>query len=452
MMAGLLFSLAVSYELFEQPFELLDSELDMQAHTMLAGLISKDSTLLLQGNSPVLTPLGRLYWLKIFDQHNTLVYASAMTKFTEIPLKKEKDRYNVSSSLPEGVAALDRDDSDRVTFRVRVFPLELYGKTYLVQIARPMEHLQEEIVEMIISIIIGLFVFMVALVVFGHYAAGKILRPIRMINALATDISDKNLDQRIPLGKNKDELHILSSSLNSMLDRLQFSFKQQKEFIANASHELKTPIAMQRLFFDEALQRSDLPDDFRTNLSNHSSILLRMDQLVKKLLNLSALELKQTVQLKPVNLSSLAADVLIEFEEILRKADISLTANIEEGIVLHADQEKVRRMLINLLDNALKYNRQKNGEIRFSLATAKQELAIEVYNTGQGIPANALKDVFKQFYRVEKSRSRMLGGSGLGLTIVQRIVELHHGRIAITSEYGSWTRVRIELPYPGASL
>jgi signal transduction histidine kinase len=446
LLAGLLFSIIITYELIEQPYELLDGELESQAHALIAGLASGAGGLFPQEDMSMLNSLGRLYWFKVFNRQQKLVYSSAMTDLVTLPIRNKNGSYNINATIPPGISALDRDDGKQVTFRVHVFSIDSAGQEYIIQIARPMEKLHEEIVDLIISIIISLILYTITLLLLGYFVAGKILQPIADINTLAREISEKTLDKRIPLGSNKDELYRLSSSLNRMFDRLQYSFKRQKEFIANASHELKTPMVMQRLFFSEAQQREDLPEDFVSRLEPQIKNLYRMDRLVKNLLDLSALERRETFSPKTVNLSDLITSVVSEFREIIEAAGIYLLLNIEEAVRVEADDEKLRQMLINLIDNAVKYNSGENGELRILLTTEQDGARIEIYNRGQGIPTKELKQVFKQFYRVEKSRSTTLGGSGLGLTIVKRIVELHHGTIELTSEPEQWVRIRVVLP------
>jgi len=448
LLAALLFSIVISYELTEQPFELLDKELDSQAHTILAGLSPQNGSLTAPSDTSMLLSLGKLYWFKVFDHKQNCIFASNMTQFVDIPLKGNDKRYNIHTTVPLEATYLEQDESNKVTFRVRVATILFEGENYLVQIARPIEKLWEEILELVIAIGIGLVFFTLALLLFGYFVAGKILRPISAINSLAREISEKTLDQRIPLGRNKDELYALSSSLNQMFDRLQFSFKKQKEFIANASHELKTPIALQRLFFDEAVQRNDLPESFRQKLVTQSGITLRMNQLVKNLLDLSALERNETLDSKLTDLTELARSVFKEFNEIIQSAGIRLLLDMEDAIRLPVDTEKMRRVLINLIDNAIKYNIETDGEIRFSLRRQDNSIRMEMSNTGKTIPEDALKQLFSQFYRVEKSRSTALGGSGLGLTIVKRIVELHHGTIEIENDGAPVNRIVVKIIFP----
>ncbi len=446
LVAGLLFSVVISYEMIEQPFELLDSELDSQAHTLLAGLDPRDERTVAQSETTMLDSLGRLYWLKVYNGSQELIYSTAMTKYVDLLLKRNGKGYNISAVIPQGTAALEQDDSNEVTFRVRVFTIPFRGQNYLVQIARPMEKLQEEIIDLVISITVGLLLFTITLLLAGYFVAGKILAPIARINTLAKEINDNTLDKRIPLGSNQDELYTLSSSLNKMFDRLQFSFQHQKEFVANASHELKTPIAMQRLFFSEVMQRTDLPGDLTDRLATQSEVVLRMDRLVKNLLELSTLELKETFTPTQVDLAQMLSMILHQFEEIMQASGIQLKVEMEDSVFVHGDEDNLRRMFINLIDNGVKYNSGEKRKIRVSLVKKNKEAEITVYNTGIGIASEEQDRIFDQFYRVEKSRASTSGGTGLGLTIVKRIVELHHGRIEIESEFGSWVQFYIFLP------
>ncbi len=448
LLAALLFSMIVSYELIEQPFELIDKELDSQAYTLLVGLSPQNGRITPPSNAGMLQSLGNSYWFKVFDQQQNIIHASSMTRFVNIPLQTGDKRYNVHVIVLEELFHLTRDYNNSVTFRVGVVTIPFGEQQYIIQIAKPMEKFWEEMVELFIAIGVGLIFFTITLILLGYLIAGKILQPIIEINGIAQEINDKTLGKRIPLGRNHDELHALSSSLNQMFDRLQFSFKRQKELIANASHELKTPIAMQRLFFDEAIQRDDLPEDFRLTLMAQTKATLRMNLLVKNILDLSALELNSALDLTPLNLTKLATSIFHEFDDIIKTAGIQLSLNMEKAVQLPGDKEKLRRMLINLIDNAIKYTHEKDGEIRFSLRKTGGNVQVQVFNTGQKIPENELKSVFNQFYRVEKSRSTDLGGSGLGLTIVKRIVTLHRGTITITSSANPVDHVLVTILLP----
>jgi signal transduction histidine kinase len=173
-----------------------------------------------------------------------------------------------------------------------------------------------------------------------------------------------------------------------------------------------------------------------------------MSRLVKNLLDLSALELKQRLDLKEINLAELLKLVLREYEVVFSAKKIDIQADIPPKLHIKGNWDNLQRAIINLVDNAVKYNRE-GGEIILKVLENKKGVHISLFNTGAGIPKTDLGRVFEQFYRVEKSRSTQYGGSGLGLSIVKRIIELHGGGIEIESEPSAWTRVNISFPYQG---
>jgi len=172
---------------------------------------------------------------------------------------------------------------------------------------------------------------------------------------------------------------------------------------------------------------------------------------VKNLLDLSALELKKNGEFQEVSLSGLVKSVLGDYEDVFAAKRITVAMEIPEELQVRGDKDELQRVLINLVDNAIKYNHT-GGEIRITASKCDHGVHLSLFNTGIGIPKADLDKVFEQFYRVEKSRSLRYGGSGLGLTIVKRIIELHRGTLEMESEPGAWTRVNISLPVPAKSL
>lgn len=441
-LASLLFSLVVFYEMVEQPYELLDSELDNQARTLLPVLVS-----LPESEALATVPTVSLYWLKIYNEDRRVIYESKLSRLIALPSYEKEAAYTVTAQIKninKQTFNLDYDDSDNVEFRVRVLTIGVNNHLYKVQIAKSMGNLTEEISELLLDLFIGIFISAIFLICLGYYVAGRILEPLSSINTLSREITDQTIGKRIPLGKNKDELYELSASLNTMFDRLQYSFAKQKEFVASVSHELKTPITMLRIFFDEQTCKSNLSSSLRERMLSQQTTLARMDRLVKNLLDLSVLELKNTYEPTGYDLAKQVHSILDEFSEIFEIESINVIVDMPGSIPIFADKEKLQRVLINIIDNAIKYNK-KNGEIKL-IVSKNDTITLEVYNTGVGIPQDDLERVFDQFYRVEKSRSRTHGGSGLGLSIVKQIINLHGGSITIESKPGAWVQVGITLP------
>jgi signal transduction histidine kinase len=445
-LASLIFSVFVFWEMAEQPYRLIDKDLENMAGTVVR-LVETTTT---QSNDSAqkdsLFDTG-LYWIKVYDDHMNVLYQSKLTRYTDLPFKHTNQPYMAEKIIPRERINLDQDSKNEVAFRIRTFSNMLRNQPCKVLVGKPVEKLEEEITDLVQGIAVGLSITTLLLIALSYYIAGKILTPINVINKMARDISDRSLDQRIPLGKSKDELYELSESLNRMFDRLQYSFAMQKQFIADASHELKSPITLLSLFIEDAVNLKELPETFKLRLIRQYDILQRMRRLVKNLLDLSALENKESMDFEELNLSELAKSVYEDFVEMLEARHIDVEIHIPEELHIVGCRDFLHRVLINLVDNAIKYNMD-GGKIEITVQAKNNNVCFSVFNTGKGIPKKDIDRVFEQFYRVEKSRSLHYGGSGLGLTIAKRIIELHGGSITIESEPGSWTRVNIYLQIP----
>jgi len=445
-LASLVFSVIVFWEMVEQPYRLIDKDLETMAGTVVrlvetTTTQSKDPA---QKDSPFDT--GQ-YWIKIYDDRMNVLYQSKLTRHTDLPFKNTNQPYMVERIIPRERINLDQDSKNEVAFRIKTFNNRLRDQPCRVLIGKPVEKLEEEIIDLAQGIAVGLSATTLFLIVLSYYIAGKILTPINVINRMARDINDRSLDQRIPLGKSKDELYELSESLNRMFDRLQYSFAMQKQFIADASHELKSPITLLSLFMEDAIHLKDLPETFRLRLIRQYDILQRMRRLVKNLLDLSALEARETIDFEELALSELIRSVHDDYAEVLAARQIDMKIDVPENLRIRGDRDSLQRVLINLVDNAIKYNIV-GGKIEINTKVKNENVYLSLFNTGKGISKKDTDRVFEQFYRVEKSRSHQYGGSGLGLTIVKRIIELHQGKITIESEPEAWTRVNIYLPIP----
>jgi len=443
-LVSLVFSTIVFLAMIEQPYRLIDDELDTVAKVAMR--FAYPTVEKPEGMQTSNTPINsKGYWIKIFNDHKTVIYQSELTRYADLPLYDKHGGYTVRTTIPKERLRLNQDKKNEVTFRVRRIRVPVQGGTYVVQIGKPIEKLDEEILEIVKGIAFGLITATLLLVFLSYLIAGKVLKPIGVIDRLAREINDKNLSTRIPLGQSRDELYRLSKSLNRMFDRLQSSFETQKEFIASASHELKSPLALLQLSMEECVQHADLPESLRDQLIRQTDRVRRMSRLVKNLLDLASLELKEGLELREINLTELLKSVLSDYEVVFNTKKIDVQADIPTQVSVKGDRENLQRAVINLVDNAVRYNHE-GGKIIFNVSAENPGVHISLFNTGQGIPAADLDRVFVQFYRVEKSRSAEYGGSGLGLSIVKRIIELHGGRIDIESEPSAWTRVNVFLP------
>jgi len=450
--AGLASSVVLSLIVFfwglDTPNEFLDQELEIRAHTVVDELTREKAAGIPVGGED-LENYTHLYWTKIYDSEGKQVFASQMARDISLPMQKGDSGYLVRTDVPLNRFYSDEDD-EPTAFWSRVFLVSVAGEMYQLHVARPVESLVGESLESAIMIGCALLASVLTVVVVGYQVAGKILRPVQEINRLTAEITEKTLEKRIPIAGNRDEIDELAGSLNEMFNRLQYSFLRQKEFVANASHELKTPITLLRLSMEETLQDENLPLPLQERLLAQERALARISQLIKSLLDLSHLELSESLKKETFSLNELVGSVAEEFQGLMQDQKLRFSSQFDGEVTMHADREMIRRMLINLLDNAIRYN-QPNGEIRCQARADKGRTTLVFANTGPGIAPSDQSRIFDQFYRCEKSRSTAHGGSGLGLAIVKRIVELHDGDIVVADEPPAWTVFRVNIPTDAAA-
>jgi two-component system, OmpR family, sensor kinase len=443
-----IFSLFVYVELVQEPYRLIDRELTEIAGTVFNNLAFSES-----GEEAHLHHEDRhvqRYWLKIIDNKGKAIFASPLTRDFDIPFLEDTQAYFIKKDIPLTSLWIDPQDATKledvqgnaVRFRVLVLTRNLSEQKYTVLIAKPLLFLDLELQELLTRLIVGIFATIILIFLLSYFLAGRILQPLATINYKIKKIRENSLDLRIPLGTSKDELYALSLSLNSMVDRLQHSFSRQKEFVSNAAHELKSPLTILMLGQEEILaKKSSAP--IHSELEKQLSTMRRLSRLIRDLLDISRLEQDETCAREPVRMDVLIEQVLEDYREILQAQNIVVETEIEE-CHFFGDSEKILRLLINLIDNATNYNTETNGRIRITASRNKGKLDLTIANTSEEIPVADLPRLFDQFFRVEKSRSQSFGGSGLGLTIAKRIVELHSGSIEVQNRNG-WTTFSVTL-------
>lgn len=293
---------------------------------------------------------------------------------------------------------------------------------------------------------IGVGAILVLGAIAGYIISGIMLQPVDRVSSLATRISHTNLKERINRQGPEDEMKRLADTFDDMLERLDSAFESQKQFIQDASHELKTPIATAQTNI-EVLEMDENPtvEDYKRTTQVVKRSLDRLDFLSQGLLLLSQGSQTQSARAE-VNLTSLLHEVVTEAQPAAASAGLSLeAADVAPELKVKGDAIGIKQVVTNLVDNAIKYNRPE-GSVRVSARTDGANAIIEVRDTGIGIPATEQQYVFDRFYRVDKSRSRSHGGSGLGLAIVKKIAEEHGGSVSVDSTPGKGSTFRVTLP------
>jgi heavy metal sensor kinase len=282
----------------------------------------------------------------------------------------------------------------------------------------------------------------------GGFMAGRALTPVMDVAQAAQRISGSNLSLRIPSRQAGDELDYLILTFNRMIDRLEASFQQMKQFSADVSHEMRTPITAIRGQLEVALFTAKSTDQYREAMFNALQDIDRLSQMVRALLLLSQAESGQlALQKSRLDLTGVMQDLVEQFQIPAEVAGVRLTSHLPPECRAELDRVQIERMVTNLLSNAIKFT-SAGGKVSVSVTSLPEHVEIVVEDTGLGIPREYLPHIFDRFYRVPGSGTAPgpEQGLGLGLSFVAWIVKAHGGKIEVDSMPGKGTRFTIELP------
>jgi heavy metal sensor kinase len=280
----------------------------------------------------------------------------------------------------------------------------------------------------------------------GYLLVHRALRSVEEITRSAERISSSNLSERLPVTLTGDELERLSTALNLMISRLDEAFQYSRRFVADASHELRTPLTIIKGELEEIAQHVGLTQEIRERLGSVLEEVQRLAQIVEGLFALSRLDAGEAQrECVRFDLGKLAASTVAQMSLLAEDKGITLECAESAAVSVEGDRARLKQIVVNLLDNSIKYTPE-GGTITLRVAAQPDEALLEVADTGIGIPPEALPHVFERFFRVDKARSRELGGAGLGLSIVKSICTAHGGRVDLESTVGVGSRVRVFFP------
>lgn len=280
----------------------------------------------------------------------------------------------------------------------------------------------------------------------GWYLAGRALRPFEEVARTAERITSKNLNTRITTKHKEEEIQRLVQAFNSMVMRLNDSFQQMRKFNADAAHELRTPLSILQGENEVALRTLDLPEDIHTVLASNLEELARLTRIINDMLTLAEADAgSQILHRKPTNLRPLLEDLLEQMRVLAMDRNIEIDCPESRDVVVEADSLWLRRALLNLLDNAIKYSKD-GGRIEVCTRVQNGQVHLVVRDEGIGIAPDDLPHIFDRLYRADPARSRASGGAGLGLALVKWIVESHQGQIFVNSEVDRGTSFEVTLP------
>ena len=283
----------------------------------------------------------------------------------------------------------------------------------------------------------------------GWWLTNRALGPVVRLTDTVEKIREDNLNQKIRRTGNGDELDRLTEVFNAMTERLDGSFNRIREFTLHASHELKTPLTVMHGEIETALRDEPLSEAERQRLSSQLDEIQRLTKIVDGLSLLTKADAGQVkLNLKREPLDELVRDNFADTQILAEPLGIQVELQACEPVSIRGDRHRLRQLLLNLADNAVKYN-QPRGQVKMSLRKVDGFAEFRIENTGPGIAPEKLPRVFDRFYRGDLSHDNTIDGCGLGLSIAQWIVSAHDGVIRIGSEPGGWTTVTVRFPVEG---
>ncbi len=366
-------------------------------------------------------------------------------EFLSLPL--DPQALNATMRSSDGLAIFS-ESQHRGAPPIRVFTKALITNNGdvvgYIQVATSLEELKtaQNSLLFALSIMGGSGILFSAIV--GAWMARRALRPVDELTRTAMAIyRAENLEKRVTVPKTNDEVGRLSQAFNEMLERLSLLFRAQQRLIADVSHELRTPLTVIRGNVDLLRMGECCDKELLDAITEESD---RMTRMVKNLSLLSQMDAGVLqLNLKQINVQQLLASIL-RSAQIISAGKVSVSAMSEPDLTIEADPDQAKQVLLNLVENAIKYTPE-GGEVKIEATGSYNNYArISVSDNGPGIPEKDLPHIFERFYRVDKSRSRALGGSGLGLSIAHSIVQAHHGQIIVRSKEGVGTTFDVYLP------
>lgn len=353
-----------------------------------------------------------------------------------------------SKRIPEPIARAAQTHTTPTTLHAREGDwrvLAVQGPEQTIIMAFSLEELDEIIADLVAGYLIALPFAAGIAAIGGWIVAGRALRPVRAATEAAAGITPARLDQRLPVPPVQDEIADLTRVINAMLERMERSFRQAERFAADASHEIRTPLTIIKGEVESALRSTDLSKPVQERLLSVQEEISRLQRVTEQLLLLARLD-AGAAQLRrdPVDLARIVREACEDVELVASTHAVTIDATRVEDACVLGDEEQLRRVVLNLLDNACKFN-ERGGRIVCTLRRDGDAVLLGIANTGAGIPAELRSRVFQRFFRVDSARSR--GGHGLGLSLCREIVQAHGGSLELVRDSApGLTEFRVVLP------
>jgi heavy metal sensor kinase len=378
--------------------------------------------------------------VRVFDSNGALVYQSTSLEHRLITPPPNVEPGQITFRT----VSVDGDDN----LRLAATAIDIQNHRYVAELVQPVTVGERSLARFGRMLVLVIPLGLVLATLGGYWLSGRALAPVAQITADARRITAANLSDRLAVPTAHDELRELSETLNAMLGRIDRSVSQLRQFTADASHELRAPMALIYTAAEFSLRRERPREELVDALEKILRESRHTTSLIDSLLLLARADSGEdgSQLLVSINLSALCQDAADRAVELGSAKGISVSTDLgSRSIVVDGDETALRRLLLILVDNAVKYT-PAGGTVNVQLALDANTAVIRISDTGIGIAGEDLPHVFDRFWRADKVRSRSMGGTGLGLAIARWIVTRHGGAIVVSSEVGRGSIFTVTLP------
>jgi heavy metal sensor kinase len=411
------------------------------ADTLLAQLGRHDQTYVGREIETRYAPEANDRFVRITSSGGTVIYISGE------PNDKSFDPEKVSKPARwPSIISTRLQRAGRNNLLVTTLPFATDQEKYLIEVGGSTLSIKDVLRRFLVSLLAGLVVVL-ALAIWGGFLVIKwALAPVKRITATAEEITSHHLQKRLPNVETGDEIANLSKTLNQMIGRLEESFQSVNRFTADASHELRTPLTIIRGELETSLLDESLSERVRETIYSLIEETENLSQIVQCLLSLSRLD-AGSAQMERVrlNLGELVSTITDQMVPLADEKHVVLTSQSQDRVEVEGDRVRLKQVVVNLLDNAIKYTPE-GGTVTVGVNVSDRQAQLEISDSGPGIPTGDLPHVFERFFRADQMRLGTTEGAGLGLSIVQSICTAHGGLVKAENHADGGCRFIVRLP------
>ncbi|MCX5725296.1 MAG: heavy metal sensor histidine kinase [Nitrospirae bacterium] len=400
----------------------------------------------LMSQFPELARIDKFF--QIFSPSGTITIRSPNVKQHEMPLSRQALEVAYSGRTLFESAKYPKEPP----LRLISVPIVYRGSLlYIIQVGTTMDSVEHTLNRLLLVLLVSMPVALAVSLAGGWFMAGRALRPVDAITLAAQRIAEGDLTQRLTAPASVDEIGRLTNTFNDMIDRLETSFRQIRQFSSDASHELRTPLTVMRGETELALRRPREPEDYKAVMESNLEEIDRMTRIVDELLFLSRADMGEVkMEHLPVSLDSLIEDVQRQASLLGQEREVQVVLSCTAPAVVSGDELRLRELFLNLVDNAIKYSRS-GGTVEMALTIEQGQARLSVTDHGIGITQEDQSQIFNRFYRTDNARAHTKKGTGLGLAICSWIAESHRGQIEVQSRVGEGSTFTVRLPLISAA-